>query len=207
MSVHGQGQAPPAGWYPDPRDPRSLRYWTGTQWADPTAPTVAGSAPSVRYDTTRKSSTTAWVVVAAVLGGLVLIGILAAVAIPIFLDQREEAADASSESADADPSDEADPGGSGIADADAAARSDASTLAMAIATWYVDNDGPAPAVVVSGGQYLVDGSPVGQVSPGVTLGGVTGTGELDWCVWVTNPEGDLKDHEYSAALGLQTGTC
>ena len=93
MSVHGQGQAPPAGWYPDPRDPRSLRYWTGTQWAGPTAPIGAGGAggaPTVRDHPRAKSGTTVLVVVAAVLAGLstgaVVVGVLAAAAVaPRFL--------------------------------------------------------------------------------------------------------------------------
>lgn len=31
-------QQVPAGWYPDPGDPRMSRYWDGSQWTDSTAP-------------------------------------------------------------------------------------------------------------------------------------------------------------------------
>jgi type II secretory pathway pseudopilin PulG len=165
---------------------------------------VAAGTPSVPDVPGRGSNRTVWVVSAAVLGGLVLIGILAAVFIPVFLDQRDKAADASA-NADAGISANADAGIS--ANADVSAQSDVATLGKEIATWYVDNDGPPPAVEASGGQYLVDGYTVGDVSPGVVLGGVTGTGMRDWCVWVTNPEGDLKNFEYSAERGLQAGTC
>lgn len=124
-----------------------------------------------------------WITLAAILGGLTLIVIvLAAVAVPVFLNQRQEAADA-------------------------AAKTDVYTLARGITTWYVDNDGSPPPVETSDGRYYVDGFPAGDVSPDVVLGGVTGTGPSDWCVWVTNPEGDVKSFEYSAANGFQAGTC
>ena len=28
----------PAGWYPDPQDPRYVRYWNGAAWTDQLAP-------------------------------------------------------------------------------------------------------------------------------------------------------------------------
>jgi hypothetical protein len=31
-------EAPPAGWYPDPKDPKRRRYWNGTAWTGHTAP-------------------------------------------------------------------------------------------------------------------------------------------------------------------------
>jgi type II secretory pathway pseudopilin PulG len=113
---------------------------------------------------------------------LVVLGILAAIAIPVYLSQREKAADAST-------------------------KADASTLGKEIATWYVDHAGGPPAVTVSGGEYSVDHVAVGAASSNVQLGGITGTGPTDWCVWVTNPEGDFKDFQYSADGGLQPGTC
>jgi type II secretory pathway pseudopilin PulG len=122
------------------------------------------------------------VVLVGVLVLLVVIGILASIAIPVFLSQREKAADAS-------------------------AKADVSTLGKEIATWYVDNDGPPPAVETDGAAYYVDGVTVATVSANVVLGGQTGSGAIDWCVWVTNPEGDFKDFEYSAQRGLGQGTC
>ena len=46
------GGAPPANWYPDPADPKSLRYWDGARWSEHVAPLsgplagVPGAAPS-----------------------------------------------------------------------------------------------------------------------------------------------------------------
>lgn len=35
-AARGTGMAA-AGWYPDPSNPGTTRYWTGTTWADPVA--------------------------------------------------------------------------------------------------------------------------------------------------------------------------
>jgi hypothetical protein len=35
----------PAGWYPDPRDPRRIRWWDGAAWTEHTAPQPEGSGP------------------------------------------------------------------------------------------------------------------------------------------------------------------
>lgn len=35
----------PAGWYPDPRDPRRIRWWDGAAWTEHTAPQPAGEGP------------------------------------------------------------------------------------------------------------------------------------------------------------------
>ena len=36
----------PPGWYPDPHDPGTQRYWDGAQWTESRAPVGAGSAPT-----------------------------------------------------------------------------------------------------------------------------------------------------------------
>jgi uncharacterized protein (TIGR00266 family) len=42
-------QTPPAGWFDDPEDPASLRYWNGAEWTEhrspKNAPAAAGQAP------------------------------------------------------------------------------------------------------------------------------------------------------------------
>lgn len=37
--------SPPAGWYANPDDATSLRWWDGTQWTDRTQPIVSEQAP------------------------------------------------------------------------------------------------------------------------------------------------------------------
>jgi type II secretory pathway pseudopilin PulG len=172
-----------AGWYPDPRDPRLLRYWDGMQWTAHTSPASAPlRAPAGSHGGGSKKAISAIVIVVGVLALLVVIGILVAIAIPVFLSQREKAADAS-------------------------AKADVATLGKEVATWYVDHAGGPPSVTTSGGEYLVDHVVVGEISPNVQFGGITATGSTDWCVWVTNPSGDLKDFEYSAEWGLAQGSC
>lgn len=91
---------------------------------------------------------------------------------------------------------------------DSAAKSDASYLWMVMATYYVDFTGAPPTITVEDGRYLFDGADVGWVTPGVEFGGQTGTGPDDWCVWVTNPSGDVKDyHETATGGGYEPGPC
>jgi hypothetical protein len=91
---------------------------------------------------------------------------------------------------------------------DSAAKSDASYLWMVMATWYVDNVGTPPIITVEDGRYLFDGADVGWVTPGVEFGGQTGTGAEDFCVWVTNPSGTVKDYHYTATSGgYEPGPC
>jgi len=117
---------------------------------------------------------------------MIIIGILAAIAIPIFLSQREKAQDS-------------------------AAKADVSTLGKEIATYYVDGTGvPVVAIVVD--QWQVDGTDVGSPSTNVALKAApasTATG-TDWCVSVVNDEGDVTTTtsggaSYSSASGLETG--
>ena len=175
--TYGSGGAP-AGWYPDPQNPASQRYWDGARWTEHTA---RGSAAAAAPAGGKRTG----LIIGLLVGIpvlLVVIGILAAIAIPVFVSQREKAQDT-------------------------AAKADVALLGKEVATWYVDNEGGPPAVTVSGGEYSVDHVAVGPVSPNVQLGGITATGATDWCVWVTNPNGDLRDFEYSAEWGLNQGSC
>ena len=134
---------------------------------------------------------------------MIIIGILAAVAIPVFLSQRKKAQDTS-------------------------AKADVSTLGKEIATWYVDNTGD-PYVAQVGTEYFL-----GDAAPGETIGNSSSNVVLvtsavnpnspfysaalhsstNWCVYVTNIEGDKADpagtvggYSYSAANGLAEGPC
>ena len=115
---------------------------------------------------------------------IIIIGILSAIAIPLFLNQRKKAEDS-------------------------AAKADVSTIGKEIATFWVD--GTAMPTIAGGGgsPYTLNGASIGNSSNNVVLGTVTGTKATDWCVSVKNPEGDkaVAGFKYSAAGGLEEGTC
>jgi len=123
---------------------------------------------------------------------IIIIGILAAIAIPLFLNQRKKAEDS-------------------------AAKADVSTLGKEIATWFVDNTA-IPFVNSTGTEYFLalasstlPADKVGNQSKNVLLGtgGITGTNSTNWCVFVTNAQGDkaVVGYKYSAVGGLQEGAC
>ena len=119
---------------------------------------------------------------------MIIIGILAAIAIPVFLNQRAKAEDS-------------------------ATKSDVTTLGKEIATYYVDNtSAPAAFVSIAGNQYSFNGSSVGRVSRttiSVLKGGTaaTFTSPTKWCVSLTNADGKDKDWKYAGDTGLTKGTC
>ncbi len=127
---------------------------------------------------------------------MIIIGILAAIAIPVFLSQRSKARDTST-------------------------KADVSTLGKELATYYVDGAGPAivtltaaagttpaSATVTDAGGYT---SGTVKLSNGTTQPAANATKSLGsstaWCVSLTNPDGKQKDYKYSADSGLQSGTC
>lgn len=117
---------------------------------------------------------------------MIIIGILAAIAIPVFLSQRAKAEDT-------------------------ATKADVTTLGKEIATYFVDNTA-APTVTIGGAasdEYLVDGNTVGRLSRDtITLNTYDGSANAtNWCVSLNNSVGSEPDWKYSAAGGLQTGTC
>jgi type IV pilus assembly protein PilA len=127
---------------------------------------------------------------------MIIIGILAAIAIPVFLNQRKKAQDS-------------------------AAKADVSTVGKEIATYFVDNAGVPVVSITAGGRYsLTDGAtpaygPVdlGKVSNNVVLLApasatvVTGVDGTHWCFGVQNPQGDVQKFKYSAQNGLEKGQC
>ena len=116
---------------------------------------------------------------------MIIIGILAAIAIPVILNQRKKAVDT-------------------------AAKSDVSTIGKEIATYYVDQTG-VPVLAVAAGRYTLNTADIGKQSnklqaPTLT----TGTpADSTWCVTlplVANA-GTLTNVYYSAANGLSTTSC
>jgi|SRR5690625_3663844 len=117
---------------------------------------------------------------------IIIIGILAAIAIPLFLNQRKKAVDT-------------------------AARSDAKNLGTELAAWYVDNSGAPPTITGDAGdRYTIGGVDAGLVSDNLEFGGADGTSNLDWCVQINilNSAGTLTSVSYSAEDGITNdGTC
>jgi type IV pilus assembly protein PilA len=125
---------------------------------------------------------------------MIIIGILAAIAIPVFLSQREKARDT-------------------------ATKADVSTVGKEIASYYVDGTSALTVTVDATAQTatIADtaATPVFtttvELSEGTALASAaTGTivDSNDWCVAFTNPNGsDNADWQYSNAGGLEPGTC
>src|SRR5690625_437849 len=128
---------------------------------------------------------------------IIIIGILAAIAIPLFLNQRKKAQDS-------------------------AAKADVSTIGKEIATWFVDT-ADDPVLSADGGEYFLsagtEATPddkIGNQSENVKLpdAGIkyfeADSHSTSWCIYVTNDEGDVaKDpgFQYSASGGLKPGNC
>ena len=126
---------------------------------------------------------------------MIIIGILAAIAIPVFLNQRQKAQDS-------------------------ATKADVTTLGKEIATYFVDNSSApsgTPAVTIVGrtttnpGNYQFNSTTVGRVSDQtitvVNTGFNATTPTTDWCVALTNSAGSgSKVWMYTARSGLVNGT-
>jgi prepilin-type N-terminal cleavage/methylation domain-containing protein len=126
---------------------------------------------------------------------MIIIGILAAIAIPVFLSQRAKARDT-------------------------AVKADVSTLGKEIATYFVDNTA-APTVALTAGRYVVNGQDAGKASSGVgvvtTFGATatatgasattTGWTASTWCIALNDTNGSTKTFKYSAQNGLESGQC
>jgi type IV pilus assembly protein PilA len=128
---------------------------------------------------------------------MIIIGILAAIAIPVFLSQRKKAQDS-------------------------AAKADVSTIGKELATYFVDGHG-VPAVSIVAGRYVmyvpavvlpveavITNQDLGKASENDVLGAQFVTDSTAWCVTITNPKGDKANttgFSYSAKNGLQAKAC
>jgi type IV pilus assembly protein PilA len=132
---------------------------------------------------------------------MIIIGILAAIAIPVFLNQRKKAQDS-------------------------AAKADVSTIGKEIATYFVDNcQAPTVSNTLTAGRYDISAavsatatctnaaypaSDIGKQSTNVALNlgaANAATDSTHWCVGVVNAQGDVKNFKYSAQNGLEKGSC
>lgn len=113
---------------------------------------------------------------------MIIIGILSAIAIPVFISQRGKARDA-------------------------ATRTDISTIGKEMATYFVDNVGLPPVAAVTGGSMTLGGVVIGKASDGTAFQAQAGTDESSWCVSLNNPEGVERTYQFSAQGGLAAGAC
>jgi type IV pilus assembly protein PilA len=120
---------------------------------------------------------------------MIIIGVLAAIAVPIFLSQRAKAHDS-------------------------ATKADVSNLGKEVATYFVEGQGPLVLdYSVPGRVSLTDGGyttfarlTVGSVPP--STGASSGLDQpMGWCVALTDPNGSGKTFKYSAMNGLENGAC
>lgn len=121
-----------------------------------------------------------------VLTVMVVIGVLSAIAIPVFLSQRAKAYDT-------------------------ATKRDLIEVAKQVTAEFL-HGGAAPSVRITGGEYRVDAEVVGPVSHGVMIAGadpttvdVTGWTATAWCMTFTSEVG--RSYRFSAQRGLEAGTC
>ena len=123
---------------------------------------------------------------------MIIIGVLAAIAIPIFLNQRQKAHDA-------------------------ATKADVTNLGKEVATYFVDGSGPLVLdYSVPGRVSLTDAAgtttysrlTVGSVAPPAPEVAFSNLDQsMGWCVALTDPRGSGKTYKYSAMNGLEQGDC
>lgn len=112
-----------------------------------------------------------------------VVGALAAIAVPMFMAQRATIEDT-------------------------AAKSDVSALGKEVATYFAEGHS-MPPLGERDGWYTIDDRPVARQSENVRFGGSRFTSTLDWCIYVINSEGRdaAVGYSYSATAGLEPGTC
>ncbi len=118
---------------------------------------------------------------------MIIIGILAAIAIPVFLSQRAKAHDAST-------------------------KADVNHLGKEVATYFVDGQGtllldfasqPGAVVVTDGSYAELVNLTNGTAAP--TIGASSNLSDpLNWCVSLTDPKGSTKTYKFTASSGLGT---
>jgi type IV pilus assembly protein PilA len=116
-----------------------------------------------------------------------IIGILAAIAIPVILDQRQKANDA-------------------------VTRADANTLGKHVVEYWLAGTS-APTVTLTSGRWVIGGVDIGKASPGIAVVGAnpaavdtTGWTATAWCFALSNASGSTNI-KFSAQQGLAAGTC
>ena len=121
---------------------------------------------------------------------MIVIGVLAAIAVPTLLSQRSKAHDS-------------------------ATKADVSNLGKEVATYFVGGTGPLLLDYnVPGSVALTDGTTYTTTArltigsrPPSTGASVNLDDPMAWCVSLTDPDGSAKDFRYSSRDGLAPGRC
>lgn len=157
---------PPAGWHPDPAGGAGLRYWDGANWTAHTAP-GAPQLPQKSGGAGKKVI----IIVIIVVSALVLFGLLAAAAIPVYLNQQSIARDS-------------------------AAQADLAGLRVDVMRYWVDNpNGPAPSLQMEGREFVLVTPQGTEVLETASLDVALGASDIrtinDWCISVTVEDGNV----------------
>lgn len=119
------------------------------------------------------------------LASVLIIGLLASIAIPLYIDQKRKGHDADTQST-------------------------VKAVANAM-VGYLANNSALPTMTVTGTTVTVDGKDFAKLSPGVVLGPLVGNNSTDWCISATNPDGDrakLKGYKFTASVSkVEEGQC
>ena len=138
------------------------------------------SAGSMRHRTAEGFAWPKFVAVTAI------VGLLAAIAIPLYLDQVKRGHDAES-------------------------KSDLNAVAVGIGAAVAEDQTEAPLLVVSGDSVTLDGQTIATLSPGVVLGELQWVGADDWCIDAKDPDGkhaESPGYKYEGPDGeTKTGQC
>jgi type IV pilus assembly protein PilA len=121
---------------------------------------------------------------------MLIIGVLAAIAIPVFLTQRGKAHDSATEA-------------------------DVSNFGKEIATYFVESPGPVTLDYSAPGKVLISDGSTATTFARLTIGSAPPAAgafsHLDdaanWCVALTDPQGKQQTYRYTAKNGLEAGAC
>jgi type IV pilus assembly protein PilA len=122
---------------------------------------------------------------------MIVMGILAAIAIPVFLSQKEKAYDSSTEA-------------------------DVNALGKGIAAYFVDGVGPVTLDFTTTAGHVIIRDPMGyaediRLANGTAAPSSGGAAHLDdpnrWCASLIDGRGKTEAYSYSFSAGLQAGLC
>ncbi len=120
------------------------------------------------------------------IAGTLIVGLLTAIALPLYLDQVKKGHDAEAES-------------------------NLNTVASGIVAAVGEDQAEAPVLAVSGTSVTLEGETIATLSPGVVLGSLQWVNADDWCIDATDPDGKhaaSPGYKYKASdEKTKTGQC